>query len=140
MAFIPYQGYEGKMTSVGCASGETIEKGDALVDNGSGYYAEAAETTAVDIRYVAAETVTPSANGQKVLVWRTAGITFLADTDAAWAQTDIGMPVSLASVSTLDIDDGAAEALFFVEKGVGTVAVSTQVLGHFVQGAINAQL
>lgn len=136
MAFIPKFGHEGKLTSVGCATSTTITKGDGLIDNGSGYFTTASSGGGVDIRYVAAETVTTTANGQQVQAWRTDGVTFLADTDAAPAQTDVGTEADLAGAGTID-PDASTDDIFYIEKIVGPAA-DKKVLGHFTRGVMNA--
>lgn len=130
--FTPIRYDSGKLEKVQAATSQTIVKGDALVDNGSGYLAVATSSTAVDIEYVAMETVTTTANGQYVLCVRTDGVQFEADCDAAPAQTDVGTLADLASVSTIN-PDASSNDLFYIESIVGTVGTSTKVLGHFVE-------
>jgi hypothetical protein len=120
-----------------CATAQTIVKGDCLVDNGSGYLAVATSATAVDIHYVAMQTVTTTANGQLVLCLETENILFEADTTAAWLQAQVGTYVDLASVSTLDTA-AVTNQLFYVLKGVGVTAVGTTVLGYFTRGIPNS--
>lgn len=118
------------------ATTQTIVKGDALVDNGSGYLAVATSATAVDVHYIAMQTVTTTANGQLVLCLETENVLFEADCDAAWAQAQVGTYVDLASVSQLDTD-AVTNQLFYILKGVGTAGTDTKVLGYFTRGIPN---
>lgn len=137
MAFLPVEGHQSAYCHVGAATGQTINKGDALVDNGSGFVVPASAGGNVDIRYVAMETVTTTANGQKVLAVRTAGVTFLADTDAAVAQTDVGTEADLAAAGQVD-PDASTDDIFYIEAIVGAAGTSTKVLGHFTRGVPNS--
>ena len=119
------------------ASGETIVKGDALADNGSGYLAVATVATAVDIHYVAMETVTTTSTGQLVKCIETTNVLFEADTTAAWTQSQVGTYVDLASVSTLDTS-ASTNDLFYFLKGVGTSGTDTKVLGFFTRAVPNS--
>lgn len=135
MAFLPLTGNDTTVL-VGAATGTTIVKGDALVDNGSGFLTVAASSTAVDIMYIAAETVTTTADGQLVLCWQTDGVRFIADTDAAPAQTDVGTAADLASVSTIN-PDASTNDLFYIEKIQGAVS-DKKVVGYFLKGVPNS--
>lgn len=137
MAFLPIAGHEGKMTHVGAATSITITKGDALFDNGSGYLTNAsASANQLDVRYVAAETVTTTANGQLVLVYRTDGVTFIADTDTNPAQTDVGTEADLAAAGQVN-PDASTHDLFYIEGIVGAVG-DKKVRGHFTRGVPNS--
>lgn len=135
MAFIPEE--NAHTVLMGVATGVTTTRGGALVDDGSGYLTNASAGGNVDVRYIAAEVVTTTANGQMVLCWRTEGTKFLADCDAAWAQTDIGTECDLATAATLD-PNSSTDDIFYIESGVGTVTVSTQVRGYFTLGVPNS--
>ena len=119
-----------------CANTQTIVKGDALADNGSGYLAVATSATAVDIHYVAMQTVTTTATGQLVLCIETENVLFEADCTAAWTTAQVGTYVDLASVSSLDTS-AVTNELFYVIKGIGVTAVGTTVLGYFTRGIPN---
>lgn len=134
--FLPIRYDSGKLEKMQCANSQTITKGDALVDNGSGYLAVAASSTAVDIEYVAMETVVTTATGQYVLCLRTAGVQFEADTDNNPAQTDVGTVCDLATLSTVN-PDASTNALFYIESISGAVS-NKKVLGHFVEGVLNS--
>jgi len=137
MAFRPIANYEGKFMLVAAANGVTFTKGNAVVDDGNGLITNASAGGNVDVPFIAMETVTTTASGQLVLCVSTAGCSrFEADCDAAWSQTDVLTAVDLASASTLN-PDASDDDLFFIEKGVGTVEVSTKVEGYFVYGAPN---
>jgi hypothetical protein len=137
MAFTPLYGDEGKYCEVGVATGTTVVKGDAMVDNGSGYLTNASTGGNVDIRYVATESVVTTADGQLVGMVRTDGVTFLADCDAAWAQTDVGTEADLAAAGQVD-PNASTDDIFYIEKGVGVAASGTQVIGHFTRGVMNS--
>ncbi len=133
MAFRPLNYEEGKVVLMPAATSQTIVKGDALVDNGSGLLGTASSSTAVDINYVAAETVSTTANGQIVKVIPTRGIRFEVDCDAAPAQTDVGTLCDLATAGTVN-PDASSNDLFFVESidlTRGAVGTSTVVTGYF---------
>lgn len=136
MAFIPRDYEEGKLVSMACANTQTIVKGDCLVDNGSGYLAVATSATAVDVHYVAMQTVTTTATGQFVLCIETENVLFEADCTAAWTQVQVGTYVDLASVSTLDTS-AVTNELFYVLKGIGVASTDTKVLGYFTRGIPN---
>lgn len=137
MAFTPIYGDEGKYCSVGFATGTTVVKGNAAVNNGSGYMTNASAGGNVDVRYVAAESVVTTADNQQVLCVRTEGVTFLADCDAAWSQTDVGTYADLAAAGQVD-PDATTDNIFYIEKGVGVAETGTQVVGQFIEGAPNA--
>lgn len=140
MAFIPVNYEEGKVELLPFATSVTTTKGGPVVDNGSGYLTNADSSTAVDIQYVAAEAKTTTANGDLVAVWPTRGVRFLADCDAAPAQTDVGTVADLASATTLN-PDASTNDLFYIESidlSDGAVGTSTRVFGHFVEGAPNS--
>lgn len=134
--FLPIRYDSGKLERVATANSVAVLKGAAMADNGSGYLDLATSGTAVDIEYVAMETVTTTATGQLVLMVRTDGVQFEADTDNNPAQTDVGTRCDLATNSTVN-PDAASNNLFFIESIVGAVS-NKKVLGHFVEGAPNA--
>lgn len=136
MAFVPVQGDAGKLQYVQAATTQTIVKGDTLVDNGSGYLAVGASSTAAPVEYVAMQTVTTTANGEQVLAIRTKGVIFEADTDAAPAQTDIGTFADLASKSTVN-PDASTNDLFYIEAIVGATT-DKKVRGWFQAGVPNS--
>ena len=138
MAFRPLKYEEGKLVSMPCATTQTIVKGDALADNGSGYLAVATSATAVDIHYVAMQSVTTAATGQLVLCIETENVLFEADcyNDVAWLTAEVGTYCDLGSVSALDTS-GSTYDLFYILKGVGVTGVGTKVLGYFTRGIPN---
>lgn len=132
MAFKPVQYDEGRLVIMQAATTQTIVKGDALVDNGSGYLAVASAGGNVDIHYVAMQTITTTANGDEVVCVPTDGVRFEADTDANPAQTDVGTYADLASKSTID-PDASIDDIFYIEKIKGAVA-DKKVIGYFARG------
>ena len=140
MAFRPINYEKGKTVEMPCATTQTIIAGDALVDNGSGYLALATSSTAVDIHYVALQTVTTTADGQLVLCLETENILFEADTDGtAWLTAEQGTYCDIgASAVTTDLDTSAStNDLFYILKGVGTSGTDKKVLGFFTRGILN---
>ncbi len=137
MAFRPQNYEEGKLVSIPTANSQTIVKGDALADNGSGLLAVATSATAVDVHYVAMQTVTTTSSGQLVLCIETDNILFDADTDLVWSTVDQGTYADLATVSTIN-PDASTNDLFYILKGVGTAETDTKVLGYFTRGIPNA--
>ena len=132
MAFRPVNFEEGAVVLMPVATSQTVVKGDCLVDNGSGLLAVATSSTAVDINYVAAETITTTAT-TLVKCIPTRGIRFNVDCDAAPAQTDVGTLCDLASVSTVN-PDASTHDLFYIESidlTGGAVGTSTKVFGYF---------
>ena len=139
MAFLPLNHEEGKLTLMPCVTSITITKGDALVDNGSGYLTSAEAGTAVEVRYVAAETVTTTFTGQQVSCYSTlsdTAIRFIADTDANPAQTDVGTEADLATVSTVN-PDASTHDIFFIESVVLPLT-KKKVKGYFISSVPNS--
>lgn len=137
MAFTPILYDQGKLVRVAAANSTTFVKGDAVVDNGSGLLTTASAGGNVDIRYICMESVTTTSSGQFILCCSTDGVTFLADTDAAWAQTDVGTEADLAAAGQVD-PDASTDDVFYIERGIGGAAVGTQVWGHFTRGVMNS--
>ena len=142
MAFQPVNWEEGRMVQLPAAASITFTKGNAIADNGSGFITNASAGQGVDVKYVAAETVTTGAStGDLVLCYDVTGnVRCRADCDAAPAQTDVGTVVDLAGAGSLN-PDASADDLFFIESidlAGGAVGTSTSVFGHFVHGAPNA--
>lgn len=137
MAFRPVRNEIGTVLR-GVANSTTVTRGNTLVDNGSGYLTNGASSTAVDVEFIAAETVTTTADNQQVLCWETrGGVEFDADCDAAPAQTDIGTDCDLATVSTLN-PDASSNDLFRLTAINGVVGTSTVVRGYFNHGVPNS--
>jgi hypothetical protein len=136
MAFIPRKYDEGKLVQLPAANSQTIVKGDALADNGSGYLAVATSATAVDIHYVAMQSVVTTATGQMILCIETENVLFDADCAAAWTQAQVGTYVDLSTVALLDTS-AVTNQLFYVLKGIGVTAVGTKVMGYFTRGIPN---
>ena len=139
--FKPVNWEEGRLLQLPAANSVTITKGNALVDDGNGLLTNAASSTAVDIKFIAAETVTTTSSGQLVLVYKVdESVRILADVDAAAAQTDVHTYADLASVSTIN-PDASSNDLFYIESidlTDGAVGTSTRVFGYFTNGAPNS--
>lgn len=140
MSFRPINYDDGKVELIAVATSVAVVKGGAMADNGSGLLDLATSSTAVDVEYIAAETVTTTSSGQLVKMFPTKGVRFNADCDAAPAQTDVGTVCDLASGTTLN-PDASTNDLFYIEAidlSRGAVGTTTRVIGHFVEGAPNA--
>lgn len=135
MAFVPINHTKDKEVLLPMSTGETVVKGQVTVADTDGYYITGA-SSAEDIRYVALEGATTTADGQRVLHVETEGVRFLADTDAAPAQTDVGTCCDLADKSTLN-PDASTNAQFYIEQIVGAVG-DKKVKGFFTRGTINS--
>lgn len=138
--FKPEQYESGKLVKMSCADAQTIVKGDALADNGSGYLATVAADGGAPITHVAMETVTTTADGEMVLCIRTMGIVFEADCEQTVSVTDKGTYVDMASKSTLD-PDSVTDQIFYIESIVGgddAAETSKKVKGWFAHYAPNA--
>lgn len=133
MSFKPVNFEEGRVVLIPVATGVAVVKGGAMADNGSGLLDLATSSTAIDIAFIAAETVTTTSNGQLVKMYPTRGVRFLADCDAAPAQTDVGTLADLASGTTIN-PDASSNDLFFIESidlSGGAVGTTTRVFGYF---------
>lgn len=137
MAFTPLQYDESKLVELPFSNSETVVKFQAVIADSDGYYIAAASSTAEDIRYVAMQTVTTTADGQKVLCLETNNVRFEADCDAAWARTDVGTYADLATKSTIN-PDASSNDLFYIEDGIGTAGTDTKVVGYFTRGVPNS--
>lgn len=140
MAFVPLNFEAGKTVLMPCATSLTVAKGDALTDDGNGHLTSAASGTAVDIRYVAAESVVTTFAGQQVRCYSALGggspIRFVADCDANPAQTDVGTYCDLATVATVN-PDAVTNQLFFIESIKGAVG-DRKVIGWFAHATPNS--
>ena len=131
MAVIPLNYEEAHVLEVPATASETFVKGD-MCSVTSGLLVEAADGVGTPIRFVAAETITPAANGDMVKVWPTEGVLFIADCDAVWSTVDQGTLCDVATEATLN-PDATADDLFFIVKGVGVAETGTKVIGFFSQ-------
>lgn len=136
MAFTPINYDDGKLVLIPFSTSETVVKGQTVVADTDGYYITGASSTE-DIRYVAMQAVTTTADGQLVLCIETENVRFIADCDAAWAQTDVGTYADLADKSTLN-PDASSNDQFYIEKGIGTAGTDTKVQGFFTRGVPNS--
>lgn len=121
---------------MGVANSTTVTKGNAMVDNGSGFLTNGSSGGNNDIHYVAMETVVTTADGQFVLMVRTQGVNFEADTTTAPAQTDVGTVCDLAGAGTLD-QTATTDNIFYIESIKGATA-DKKVIGHFSLGTPNS--
>lgn len=127
----------GKLVKLPAATSTAFVKGNAVVDDGNGYITNAASSTAVDVKYIAWETVTTTSAGQLVQVYRViGGVQVEADTDANPAQTDVHTFADLASASTIN-PDASTNDLFYIEYIKGALA-DKKVVGYFAEGVPNS--
>ncbi|MFZ5559366.1 MAG: hypothetical protein ACOZAL_01065 [Patescibacteria group bacterium] len=129
MAFIPVEGYEGKNRQVRAANSTAFTKGDACVDDGTGYITTGTSSSQ-NVPYVAMETVTTTSAGELVNVILTEGVIFEADTDAAVAQTDVGTLCDLFDKDQLN-PDASTHDVFEIIEIVGAAGTATKVRGKF---------
>jgi hypothetical protein len=135
MAFRPVNYEEGKTVLLPAKASIAFVKGNALVDDGAGFITNGASSTAVDVNYIADETVTSSGTDGATLVRciPTRGIRFNADCDAAPAQTDVGTLADLGAAGNVN-PDASSNDLFFIESidlSGGAVGTTTKVFGYF---------
>ena len=133
MAVLPYNYDDGKIILLPAKASVAFTKGDMVKDDGAGFIDVCVAGDGVTVRFVAAQTVTAAGTDGATLVpcWPTAGVRFIADTDANPAQTDVGTLADIATVSTID-PDASTDDIFFIEKILGPVA-DKKVLGFFSQ-------
>ncbi len=134
MAFIPLNYEVGKLVNLPMSTGETVVVGQVSVADTDGYYITGASSTE-DIRYVAMEAATTTYDGQRVLHIETSGVRFLAGTDAAPAQTDVGTYCDLADKSTLN-PDAVSNEQFYIESAILPLSAK-KVTGYFSRGTPN---
>ena len=149
MAFRPVNFEEGRLVRLRSAASVAFVKGHACIasavaDATQGYMVLAASGTAVDIRYIAAETVTTGAvEGTMVEFYKVdPSVRINADCDDVVSTADQGTYCDLATVSTLN-PDATTNDLFFIEKADtsadnGAVETTTVVYGYFVGAVPNS--
>lgn len=130
MAFRPLFREEGQVLLVPATSPETFTKGAALT-YASGLLTAAASSTATDVYFVCAKTVTTTVSGELIEVWPTVGVVYEADVDTTWATANQGTLADLASASTIN-PDASSNDLFWIFYGKGATGVGTVVVGMFM--------
>ena len=133
MAFTPLYGDEGKYRLVKAANAVTFVKGYAVKDDGNGLITNSAAGDNTPVHFVVMQSILTTASGQEVLCLAVEGVTFLADCDASWAQTNVLTEADLAAAGQVD-PDASTDDIFLIEKGVGVAGTGTQVIGHFLHG------
>lgn len=128
MSFRPIKHDSGRTARLPAATSVSFVKGMAVEDNGSGYL-RLATSSSGEVRYIAMETLTTTANGDLLLVLDTQGVLFDADTDAAPAQTDVGTLADLATNATIN-PDASSNDVFYIESIIDTA--TSRVQGYFV--------
>lgn len=108
---------------------QTVAQHDALAEDGNGLYQRATSAASL-VRFVAVEDRTDSGSNDFLLVCTTAGVRFVADTNAAPAQTDVGTTADLTDHDTLN-ESASSNDVFFIEEILGATT-DQKVLGYFV--------
>ena len=113
-------------------------KGDALLDDGAGFFDKATSGSNIDVYYVADETITSaSTDGATLLnVIPVAGVRFEVDMSNTPTQTQAGLDVDLSAAGTVD-SSAVTDQLFHVEQFVLPLS-SKKAIGFFVRGAPNS--
>lgn len=128
MSFRPIKYDSGRIQRLPAATTVTFVKGMGVEDNGSGYL-RLATSASTEVRYVAMENLTTTADGDLLDVLDTQSVLFDCDTDAAPLQTDVGTLCDLATNATLN-PDASANDVFYIQS---IIDLSTsRVRGFFV--------
>jgi hypothetical protein len=118
--FKPKKYDDGNVASMKLAVSQTIAKGDGLAFTGG--YLRALTSTDTECRYVALEAVTSAADTHpEILVVRTAGVLFEADTTGNMAQSYVGTKVDATDSKTLN-EDAVTIGIFQIENMIGAAA------------------
>lgn len=128
--FTPVQFDEGKAVDLPFATTQTTTKYCAVVvDTSTGYYNTAA-SGADDIRYIALEAKTTTANGEMVLCLPVLGVRIIADTtDDPVRADDVGTYADVDSSTTLALGT-SDDDVFYVEDIYGATT-DKKVVGYF---------
>lgn len=133
--FQPTQYDSGKLTEIKMVASVVVAKGDALAEDGNGYYQRATSAAAV-VRYVAQEDRTDDSTHQYLLVVATLGVRFVADTVSAPTQTQVGTTADLTDHDTLN-NAAVTNDVFFIEEIFGPAA-DQKVVGYFLNDKATA--
>lgn len=106
----------------------TYTKGQMLTCT-SGYYVTASASQGGEVYAVCMEGIVIATTGDTAKCCVTRGPRFLADTDAAPAQTDVGTECDIASATTMN-PDANGDNLFYIEKVVLPLT-DKKVIGYF---------
>jgi len=116
MAFEHYRGPD-KLEWDIVATGITVTRGNALVDNGAGYLTNATADSSNDIIGVASITIVGDAT-LKVSYWPAyPDVWFKADCDGAPTRAQINTVVDLSDANTID-EDSTGNSPVFLIKGI----------------------
>lgn len=134
MAFKPLKYDSGMLDEIPMAASSTVAKYDALVYS-SGYLARAT-SGATGVHFVAMEDrVTAGGENPKLLVIRTNGVLFEADTNAdPVVATDVGVIADLTDHDTLN-ESASSNDVFLITDVVGATT-DKKVRGYFVPKAV----
>ena len=142
MAFRPVNYEEGRLVGLPAAATITFVKGNAAIDNGSGFMTNGASNTAVDVLYICDQTITTGSTAGEVVRFYKVDPSVLinADCDAVVSQTDVSKSCDLAAAGSLN-PDAVTNALFYIESAdtsnAQAVETTTRVNGFFLNGPSN---
>ena len=128
MAFIPINFEEGRLVDLPMTAA-TYTKGQALLCT-SGYYITSAAGSNLAVDYVCMEGIVIATTGNTAKCISTRGVKFLADCDAAPAQTDVGTVCDIATATTLN-PDASTDDIFYIESVILPLTAK-QVVGYFM--------
>ena len=138
MAFRPLNYEQGKRVLVPAKASIAFVKGNALKDDGAGYFTNSASGDNTDVWYVCDRTVTSAAtDGETLLeVIPTAGIRFEVDTSNTPTQTEAGVPGNdLSAAGTID-SSAVTDEIFHIEQFVLPLS-GKKAIGYFTRGVPN---
>jgi len=134
---INYEG--GKNVLVPAKASIAFVKGNALKDDGAGFFTNSASGDNTDVSHVCDETVTSVATDGATLINVipvAMGVRFEADTSNTPTQTEAGLDVDLSAAGTVDTT-AVTDQVFHVEQFV--LPLSKKIaIGYFVRGAPNS--
>lgn len=139
MAFRAIGQEEGKRVLVPAKGSITFTKGNALKDDGAGYFTNSASGDNTDVYYVADETVTSNATDGVTLLAAIPAystVRFEVDTSNTPTQTEAGLDVDLSAAGTID-SSAVTDQVFHVEQFVLPLSAK-KAIGYFVRGAPNS--
>lgn len=138
MAFRAINYEQGKRVLVPAKGSIAFIKGNALKDDGAGYFTNSASGDNTDVWYVCDETVTSNATDgvTQLAVIPTAGIRFEVDTSNTPTQTEAGLEVDLSAAGTVDTT-AVTDQVFHVEQFVLPLS-GKKAIGYFTRGVPNS--
>jgi hypothetical protein len=138
MAFRAINFEEGKRVLVPAKASITFVKGNALKDDGAGFFTNSASGDNTDVWYVCDESVVSASTDGATYIHAipTAGIRFEVDTSNTPTQTEAGLEVDLSAAGTVD-SSAVTDQVFHVEQF--KLPLSSKVaIGYFTRGVPNS--